>query len=228
MLHAATRSGAEDGLVRRCSRQAGAGQAARRIPGLFSGERGALAERLAYKEAGPQLRLQAFPQRVVNGGGRLKREYGLGRKRTDLLVLWPDVDRDAWVQMSKHVIECKMFREGRELEGTIRDGQRQTEGYMDRCGAETGHLVVFDCRGGRSWDERLFRRTRSTAGCRSWRVGTAGTAPTNGKRRSCRPRASRWPAGRWRRPQQSLRRPRNRRQDGQPGRLALGHASKGS
>ena len=44
--------------------------------------------RFSYKEAGPQLLLQAFLQRIVNGGGRIDREYGLGRRRTDLLVIW--------------------------------------------------------------------------------------------------------------------------------------------
>ena len=39
----------------------------------------------AYREAAPQLILQAYLQRVVNGGGRIEREYGLGRGRTDLL-----------------------------------------------------------------------------------------------------------------------------------------------
>jgi len=33
-----------------------------------------------------QLLLQAFLQRIVNSGGYLFREYGLGRKRTDLLI----------------------------------------------------------------------------------------------------------------------------------------------
>ena len=42
-----------------------------------------------YHEAGPQLLLQAHLQRVVNGGGRIEREYGLGRGRTDLLIVWP-------------------------------------------------------------------------------------------------------------------------------------------
>ena len=35
-----------------------------------------------YAESGPQLLLQAFLQRIVNGGGRVEREYGLGRDRT--------------------------------------------------------------------------------------------------------------------------------------------------
>ena len=45
-------------------------------------------ERFQYKEAGPQLLLQAFLQRIVNGGGRIEREYALGSRRTDLLIVW--------------------------------------------------------------------------------------------------------------------------------------------
>ena len=45
-------------------------------------------QRFDYQEAGPQLLMQAFLQRLVNGGGRVEREYGLGRGRTDLLVIW--------------------------------------------------------------------------------------------------------------------------------------------
>jgi hypothetical protein len=46
-------------------------------------------ERFQYKEAGPQLLMQALLQRIVNSGGRIEREYGLGMMRTDLLLLWP-------------------------------------------------------------------------------------------------------------------------------------------
>ena len=35
-------------------------------------------ERFDYKEAGPQLLLQAFLQRIVNGGGFIGREYAFG------------------------------------------------------------------------------------------------------------------------------------------------------
>ena len=38
--------------------------------------------RFDYQEAGPQLLLQGFLQRIVNGGGRIEREYGLGYGRT--------------------------------------------------------------------------------------------------------------------------------------------------
>ena len=101
-----------------------------------------------YGEAASQLILQAYLQRIVNGGGRIEREYGLGRGRTDLLVLWPrepGQPSDLW---ERFVIECKVLRDTdrRSLEGTIERGVEQTLGYMGRCGAEEGHLVLIDRR----------------------------------------------------------------------------------
>ena len=107
--------------------------------------------------------LQAFLQRVVNSGGRIEREYGLGRGRTDLLVLWPlgDGAVNPPGRAQKFVVECKVVRNG--LDRTVAEGVEQTAGYMDRCAAEAGHLVVFDRRKGRSWDEKLFRFDRTAA-----------------------------------------------------------------
>ncbi len=100
----------------------------------------------AYREAGPQLILQAYLQRIVNGGGRIEREYGLGRGATDLLVLWPrepGQPSDLW---ERFVIECKVLRDSdrKSLAGTIERGVEQTLGYMAQCRAKEGHLVVFD------------------------------------------------------------------------------------
>ena len=120
--------------------------------------------RFDYVEAGPQLVLQAFLQRVVNRGGRIEREYGLGRGRTDLLIVWPrggggSGGAGASASSRRHVIECKVLR--KSLEATLREGLEQTAGYMDRCAAESGHLVVFDRSEGRTWDEKIFRREES-------------------------------------------------------------------
>jgi hypothetical protein len=41
-----------------------------------------------YEEAAPHLVFQAFLQRVANGTGVVRREYALGRKRTDLYLEW--------------------------------------------------------------------------------------------------------------------------------------------
>ena len=115
-------------------------------------------ERFQYKEAGPQLLLQAFLQRI-SSGGRIEREYGLGRMRTDLLIVWPsDGDLDA----QRTVIECKVLR--RSLDETVREGLRQTRAYMDRCAAADGHLVIFDRTEGRAWDQKVYRREEADGG----------------------------------------------------------------
>ena len=46
----------------------------------------------------------------------------------------------------------------------MRDGLAQTAGYMDRCAAESGHLVVFDRTEGRRWEDKVFRREEPVAG----------------------------------------------------------------
>jgi hypothetical protein len=113
-------------------------------------------ERFDYKEAGPQLLLQAFLQRIINSGGRIEREYGLGRGRTDLLLIWLYGDEG---KVQKVVIETKL-RRGR-LESVIAEGLAQTWAYMDRSGAGDGHLIVFDRSTKRSWDEKIFRRSET-------------------------------------------------------------------
>ncbi len=111
--------------------------------------------RFAYAEAWPQLLLQAYLQRVVNGGGRIEREYALGRGRVDLLIVWPLQDR-----VQEFVVECKVVRERDGLESVVDEGVEQTARYVDRCAAEAGHLVVIDRRENRSWDEKVFHRLR--------------------------------------------------------------------
>ena len=110
-----------------------------------------------YREASAQL-LHAFLDKVVHGGGRIEREYAMGRGRTDLLLLWPRWGRWGRGAVSRHMVECKAVRPGRGLEPTIREGLRQTAWYPDRCGAVSGRLVIVDQRPGRSWKERIFRR----------------------------------------------------------------------
>ena len=110
-----------------------------------------------YHEAGPQLLLQAHLQRIVNGGGRIEREYALGRGRTDLLIVWPQGGRER-----RFVVECKVRRG--ELERTVAEGVKQTRAYVDRCGAEAGHLIVFDRAPERSWEEKILRHAPCGAG----------------------------------------------------------------
>jgi hypothetical protein len=109
---------------------------------------------MQYREAGPQLLLQAYLQRIVNGGGRIEREYGLGRGRTDLYVTWPAAPNP----YQREVIEIKVKRAKDKLDTLIEDGTAQTLEYMQRCGATQGHLVVFDADMARDWDAKVYQR----------------------------------------------------------------------
>ena len=109
-----------------------------------------------YAEAGPQLLLQAFLQRIVNGGGYIDREYGLGRKRTDLLIRKP-LTEGYGGPVQRVVMELKI--KYNSLEKTIDDGIRQTYEYMDRVGTvDEGHLIIFDRSQALTWDERIWHR----------------------------------------------------------------------
>ena len=134
-----------------------------------------------YPEAGPQLILQAYLHRVVNRGGRIEREYGLGRGRTDLLVLWPREAGQPSELWERFVVECKVLRDSdrKSLAWTIERGVEQTLGYMAKCGAEEGHLVVIDRRAGAA--ER-----RRSEGTEERRGGESGAADGSGRRQDGR------------------------------------------
>ena len=114
-------------------------------------------ERFDYKESGPQLLLQAFLQRVVNGGGYIDREYGLGRGRTDLLITKPLTDCYGG-PFQRIVLELKIKRG--DLETTIAKGLKQTVGYMDKCGGviNEGHFILFNRDKAVCWDDKIWHR----------------------------------------------------------------------
>ncbi|MBI5515269.1 MAG: AAA-like domain-containing protein [Deltaproteobacteria bacterium] len=105
------------------------------------------AEGFAYRESGPHLVLMAFLQRIVNGGGRIEREYALGKGALDLLLFW---------KTQRVAIEVKLRRDT-ETEG---EALAQVAGYLDALGLDVGWLVLFDLRAGSTWSERIFTRAR--------------------------------------------------------------------
>ena len=114
-------------------------------------------QRFDYQEAGPQLLLQAFLQRVINGGGRIEREYGLGRSRTDLLVQWPlDQKQGFHGSVQKIVIELKI--QHKSLETTITAGLEQTYEYNQRVGCQEAHLIIFNRDPDTTWDAKCLQR----------------------------------------------------------------------
>jgi hypothetical protein len=107
-----------------------------------------------YNEAMPQLLLQAWLQRVINGSGYIMRDYALGTLRVDIFV------RHFYQEQGKRaeqrfVVETKMVRVKRSLETTIAEGIKQTARYADKCDPEQAHLVVIDPREA-DWDDKVF------------------------------------------------------------------------
>lgn len=117
-----------------------------------------------YHEAAPQLVIMAFLHRVVNGGGYIDREYGVGRGRVDLLIRWPYPDADGARRWQREAIELKVWRPGRA--DPLPEGLRQLDGYLDRLGLDHGTLVVFDRRPDAPpiTERTRFSRERSPAG----------------------------------------------------------------
>ena len=127
-------------------------------------------QRFQYQEAWPQLLLQAFLHRIVNGGGRIELEYGLGRGRTDLLIVWPRrggksgagrsragghrVGGGEAARVDEIVIECKVLHGSLErtisegpgadgsVHGPLRGGGRPSRGHRPRAGEALGREGV--------------------------------------------------------------------------------------
>ncbi len=116
------------------------------------------AEGFSYRESGPHLMLMAFLQRIVNGGGRVEREYGLGRGALDLMIEW---------RGARHVIEVKLRRDTE----TESDALEQVARYLDTAGLSEGWLVMFDLRSTLPWDQRLTTRSVESHGKRITIVG---------------------------------------------------------
>ncbi|MHC6203705.1 ATP-binding protein [Breznakiellaceae bacterium SP9] len=116
-------------------------------------------ERFDYKEAGFQLLLQAFLQRIVNGGGTIDREYALGRGRVDLCVRW------RYSKEQRIVIELKTIRAAsKNAHKVLPKGLEQTARYTSQCGADEAHLIICDERHGKTWDAKIYERIEAYNG----------------------------------------------------------------
>lgn len=106
-------------------------------------------EKYEYKEAAPHLILQAFLQRVINGGGDILREYANGNRRMDLCVRFGN---------KQYPIEIKINYGPK----TIPDGLAQLADYMDSLGQKTGWLVIFDRDKAKPWEKKIFWKTETS------------------------------------------------------------------
>jgi hypothetical protein len=119
-----------------------------------------LAGKMPYHEVAPQLVLMAFLQRVVNGGGQVEREYGVGRGRIDLLVRWPLPGGEA----QREALELKAWAEGRA--DPLPEALVQVEAYLSGLSLPEGTVVIFDRRtvAGASSDRTRFERAETASG----------------------------------------------------------------
>jgi hypothetical protein len=129
-----------------------------------------LAGTAGWREVAAQLVLMAWLQRVVNGGGYVDREYGIGRGRIDLLVRWPRVDADGTRREQREALELKVWAPGRP--DPLAEGIAQLDGYLDRLGLDAGTLVIFDRRAEAPpvGERTRFEEARTASGRGVWVV----------------------------------------------------------
>ena len=104
-----------------------------------------------YSEAFPHLLLMAFLQRVLNGGGRITREYAAGRGRMDLFVEFAG---------QGFIVEIKLVKPNKGRDATLTEALAQVARYRAQVGsAETPtYIALFDrtpAGRAKSWDERI-------------------------------------------------------------------------
>ena len=95
-----------------------------------------------YTEAYPHIVLQAFLQRVSNGGGQIIREMALGKWALDLGVVF---------RGGTYPVEVKLLYNYRK---SPEKAYAQVLRYIDRLAQREGWLVVFDPKLG-DWDAKL-------------------------------------------------------------------------
>jgi len=115
---------------------------------------------VAYHEAAPTLVLMAYLQRVINGMGRIEREYAAGSGRMDLYVEHGGIGM---------VIEIKVWRDKRP--DPLIEGLEQIERYLARMNLDEGFLVLFDQRSNApEWAARMQRLDAQTTSGRKIQV----------------------------------------------------------
>ena len=82
-----------------------------------------LTEGAIYHEVAPQLVLMGYLHRIINGGGQVCREYGIGRGRIDLLIHWPYRDATGRQHSQREAIELKVERVDQAVAVTVRSHQ---------------------------------------------------------------------------------------------------------
>jgi hypothetical protein len=112
-------------------------------------------EKSDYTEAFPHLLLMAYLQRVLNGGGRIDREYAAGRGRMDLYIEY---------KQHGYIIEIKLIHPKQSAETVRARGLEQVRRYRDTvtpgdaASPVPAYLLIFDRRPEAKelpWEDRI-------------------------------------------------------------------------
>ncbi len=110
-----------------------------------------------YHEIAPHLVMMAFLHRVINGNGRIEREYAIGSQRLDMCLFYGD---------ARVAMELKVWRNGEK--DPLARGLEQLDNYLNGLGLATGWLVIFDQRSGQpDISERTVTEDATTPAGRS-------------------------------------------------------------
>jgi hypothetical protein len=104
---------------------------------FWARHRDMMKDRIKYPKAVAHFGLMTYLDRVANGGGRVDREFAVGRGRLDLLLVHGDL---------KLPIEVKVHRD--DGGDPTHEGLDQLDRYCEGLGVDTGWLVIFDQRTG--------------------------------------------------------------------------------
>ena len=104
-----------------------------------------ISQRKTYTEAAYHLMFMTWIHRIVNGGGRVNREYATGLKRIDILVEFAD---------ERFAFELKINRNNAEPRNpkVLNEELKQLTKYLNRLSLEAGYLIIFRRTPPENWD----------------------------------------------------------------------------
>ena len=101
---------------------------------------------LHYQHAWPLLLLQAWLQRIANGGGLVSREYALGTERVDLFVRNYYNDPSGERKEERFLVEVKIVHAHESRDAVVKKGLGQLESYASMSNPYELHMLVVDAR----------------------------------------------------------------------------------
>jgi hypothetical protein len=117
----------------------------------------------------PHIVLFAFLQRVINGGGQVRREFAVGNDSADIIIEMPYIDpaKPGVHQQQREVIEVKLYRTTNTAgwQSFVKEGKEQiVDKCLRRLQVPRGYLVIWDQKAAKKLsDKRTARKAAPLA-----------------------------------------------------------------